>query len=255
MAFHKILVLSDNESILRSFIGILGAEASLTTGKVFHFACYPKNLSLVGKNIEGYTIEPLDVKQDTSTIIASYDLLISAHCKQIFPAELADGVRCINIHPGYNPYNRGWYPQVFSILNHLPLGATIHEIDSELDHGKIIDQKEVTVESYDTSLSAYNRVQDTEILLLRKNLAAILDDNYVTTEPQNEGNVNFRKDFDALREISLTESATYGEVIDRLRALSHEPFQNAYFIDPKTGRRIWISVSLNEETDTDEKDS
>ncbi len=103
-------------------------------------------------------IEVIDVKKDTARIAANFDLVISIHCLQLFPKNLVNSVRCINIHPGYNPINRGWYPQVFSIINNLPIGATIHEMDEELDHGPIIARKMVQKFDWDTSLTLYDRV-------------------------------------------------------------------------------------------------
>ena len=76
----------------------------------------------------------------------------------------------LQLHPGYNPYNRGWYPQVFAILNNTVIGATLHEIDDLLDHGDIIDQEYVPITDYDTSLSVYEKVQSVEIKILRRNL-------------------------------------------------------------------------------------
>jgi methionyl-tRNA formyltransferase len=78
-------------------------------------------------------------------------------------------MRCINIHPGLNPYNRGWYPQVFAINNGLPHGATIHEMDDKIDHGDIIYQKSVDIKLSDTSKTLYERVLDTEIFLFKEN--------------------------------------------------------------------------------------
>ena len=75
---------------------------------------------------------------DLSNLISTCDLVISAHCKKIFPASLIDSIRCVNIHPGYNPVNKGWFPQVFSILNGQIAGATIHIMTSEVDSGPII---------------------------------------------------------------------------------------------------------------------
>ncbi len=248
MPYISILVVSDNEVIVSEFIKLLNASPLLLANRSFRFACYPKHESLVNKKISGYTIEPLDMKTEYDSIIAKHDLVISAHCKQIFPSPLVTRVKCINIHPGYNPYNRGWYPQVFSILNGLPLGATIHEIDEELDHGKIIDREKVQLQASDTSLSAYERVQKTEIKLLERNLKKILEDTYKTFTPEEEGNVNFKKDFEALREIKLDEQVTFKQAIDRLRALSHPPFKNAYFVDQVTNERIWVRVDLEKDS-------
>lgn len=104
----------------------------------------------------------------------TYDLIISLHCYQRFPSFLVQKVECINIHPGLNPYNRGWYPHVFSIVNKLPLGATIHEIDEDIDHGAIIAQHEVSLYSWDTSLTAYDRVVEAELSLIKENLIRLV---------------------------------------------------------------------------------
>jgi methionyl-tRNA formyltransferase len=249
MGYKSILVVSDNEVILAAFTQYLQESPELAADRTFTFVCGPKHDALQGKVFGGYTINPLSMKTEYEPIISTYDLVISAHSKQIFPEALVKAVTCINIHPGYNPYNRGWFPQVFSILNGLPLGATIHEIDEQLDHGRIIAQEKVPVHAWDTSLSAYNRVQELEIQLLRQYLPQILNGTYKAFPPKEEGNLNLKKDFDALREIDLNQTLTFREAIDKLRALSHAPFRNAYFIDPDTGKRVWIGVELEKDED------
>jgi methionyl-tRNA formyltransferase len=112
---------------------------------------------------ENFSIFDLKSPKDIDFILGNFDLVFSIHCKQIFPKELVNGLKCINIHPGYNPVNRGWYPQIFSILNDLPVGATIHEIDEALDHGGIIARALVPKYSYDTSKSLYDRILEKEI--------------------------------------------------------------------------------------------
>ena len=72
------------------------------------------------------------------------------------------------------PHNRGWFPQVFSLINGKPCGVTIHEIDEKLDHGDIIVQKEVVAEPWDTSLDVYNKILNTEVELIEKYM---LDNN------------------------------------------------------------------------------
>ncbi|NJO92836.1 MAG: dTDP-4-amino-4,6-dideoxyglucose formyltransferase [Chloroflexia bacterium] len=157
--------------------------------------------------------------------------MISLHCKQLFPTELVNTIKCINIHPGLNPYNRGWFPQVFSIINKMPLGATIHEIDEELDHGNIIAQQEIVVYPWDTSLTAYNRVLETELILIQDNIISIFENTYSTIAPKKEGNINYKKDFDEICQLDLQEVNELGYFIDKLRALTHGNYPNAYFFD------------------------
>ena len=176
----------------------------------------------------------------------SYDLFLSLHSKQLFPRELVENHLCINVHPGLNPHNRGWFPQVFSILNGLPAGVTIHKMDAQLDHGPILWQEELPIYPQDTSRDVYERILSKEIELLDEHLGDLLTGNYTLTPMADEGNINYKADFDALCPIDLSEPATYGAVIDRLRALTHAPYQNAYFVDTD-GKKVYVGITLRKE--------
>lgn len=188
-------------------------------------------------------LEPIDIKDPK---LYNYEIIFSLHCKQIFPKELVEKVRCINIHPGYNPYNRGWYPQVFSILNGLPFGVTIHEIDPKIDHGPIIIREKIEIEPQDTSLSVYEKVIDVEMELLDKHLLDIINKNYNFVIIPSEGNINYKKDFYNLKELDLNNVDTLENHIKKLRALSHGNYKNGYFID-KEGNKIYIKIELSKE--------
>lgn len=190
-------------------------------------------------------VESLSIKEHVESIIESFDLVISYHCRQLFPEKLVHNLRCINIHPGFNPYNRGWYPGVFSIANGLPAGATIHEIDEKIDNGPVIAQKQITILPEDTSGTVYPKIIQAEYDLLDEWFMPMITGEYQTFLPKETGNLNYKKDYYGLQELDTEEKTTAGELIDKLRALTHPPFKNAYFIDDKTGDRIYISVSLN----------
>ena len=239
----RILVISDNLFLVEKFIAIYIARGF--SKKKITIACSPKGSPLSEvQSIEGFIPVPLNVKAEYAQVIENYDLVFSIHCKQIFPSELVQKVRCINVHPGLNPHNRGWFPQVFSILNKLPLGATIHVIDEELDHGKIIVQKEVTVLAHDTSLTAYNKVQLAEVELLELHLESIIEEEYEAKAMSEKGNLNLKSDFNKLCELDLTKTQSIGETIDLLRALTHGNYKNAWFLDEKTGEKIFVSIDL-----------
>lgn len=236
----NVLVITDNTFLWGEFKKITGT--SLFNDVHFDYACSESSVEMF-KNAAGINLPTVKVKADYPEIIAKYDLVISMHCKQIFPKEMVGNVRCVNIHPGLNPYNRGWYPQVFAILNKLPHGATIHEIDAELDHGAIIAQEPVPVYEWDTSRSVYERVQQAELSLIAKNLRRILDNSYTAKIPAMEGNVNLIKDFRALCELNMDEKISMREAIDRLRALTHEPYSNAYFLTD-SGEKVFVKIQF-----------
>jgi methionyl-tRNA formyltransferase len=243
---RKYLLLTDKEEILNKFNQIV---VSLKIREDFDYGWTSGNFDFVRDMHKSFNswlynpIEPIDIKDPN---LYKYKIIFSLHCKQLFPKELVEKVRCINIHPGYNPYNRGWYPQVFSILNDLPFGATIHEIDSKIDHGNIIVQRKIDIELYDTSLSVYEKVVGVEMDLLRESLIDIINNNYFFTKIPEEGNINYKKDFNKLKEIDVNDKDTFMNHITKLRALSHGNFKNAYFIDEK-GNKIFIKIELTKE--------
>ena len=242
----KFLVLSDNEVMVRSIEDIMN-NITHEPSTTFEFGCSP-NSSIKGIEVNGSPLRVVDVKSESDELLRNgYSFILSAHSRQIFPKELVEGITCINIHPGLNPYNRGMFPHVFSLINGLPAGATLHLMDQEIDHGDIIDQQEVPIHRSDTSETLYSRILDAEKLILKRNMGKLILGNYTHTQPSNEGNVNKMKDFESLREIDLNTAGTFEEHIDLLRALSHGDRRNAFFIDPSTGKRVWVKIVLEDE--------
>ena len=237
----KIAVFTDNYQLAFKFKSIV--EKKDLDIQIQYYCSIFSNES----DFNEITVEKLDIKKNYLFLIQEFDLIISMHCKQIFPKELVENIRCINIHPGYNPINRGWYPQVFSIIHGIETGATIHEMDAELDHGAIIARKKVPNNSWDTSLSLYNKIVEAELELIENKIVAIIDNTYSITIPENEGNIYWKRDFNQLCELDLDKSATYKEVINHLRAVTHGQFNNAYFIDKETNKKVFVKIILEQE--------
>ena len=234
----NICIFTDNAYIYEGFCALLPRFPEHN----FDFFYSPWNSAFSPRE----NFRPLRLKEQTPDFYDRYDLFLSLHSKQLFPDELVENHLCINVHPGLNPHNRGWFPQVFSILNGLPVGVTIHKMDTELDHGPILWQEELPIYPQDTSKDVYDRILAKELELLDRHLEDILTGNYTLTPMAEEGNINYKADFDALCPIDLNEPATYGAVIDRLRALTHAPYQNAYFVDAD-GKKVYVGITLRKE--------
>lgn len=247
--FKKVLIISDNDFLCRKFYEIIREGNYESTN--FTFAISPFSVIedfYVSKETDLFVYN-LKLPDDVNFIIKNFDLVFSIHCKQIFPAHLVNGVKCINIHPGYNPITRGWYPQVFAIIYDLPAGATIHEIDTKLDHGKIIARGIVEKEIFDTSETLYKKILEMEIALLGQHLGPIINNTYKTIVPETDGNLFLKKDFKNLLQLELQEQITVADFIKRLRALTHGNFKNAFFIDPETKKKIYVGLTLQIEDD------
>ncbi|MAE51803.1 MAG: formyl transferase [Micavibrio sp.] len=235
----KVFAVTDNRFIFEHFAPIFEAN-----GAEVDFYCSPKSGKMFAAEIAAGTMRPIILKEESETLIqGGYQFGFSCHSKQIFPAALVNAMLCVNIHPGYNPHNRGWFPQVFSILNKKPAGLTIHVMDEEIDHGAIIVQQKIEIQSFDTSLTAYNKVIAAEVELFKQTLPQILDGSYPRKAMDEEGNYNSIKDYKALLEIDLDKQVTMREAIDYLRAMTHPPYKNAYFLDEK-GRKIMVGLEI-----------
>lgn len=242
MSAKNILVVTDNGLQYKKFTSLIQSD-SIYEDYNFTFcrSFASEKEKIYEKDID--SLDVINVKKDHDYIISKFDLVISLHCKQLFPKQLVDGVRCINVHPGYNPINRGWYPQVFAINYGNDIGATIHEIDEQLDHGGIVVREKCPIYPWDTSLEVYERILDLEMKLLKDNLLTILSGTYSVVQPEIEGKLYLREDFKALCKINLEEKGTFREFINRVRSLSHGAYKNAYFID-ENGDKVYLSISL-----------
>lgn len=238
----RLLVVSDNQPLSVTVLQCLETLGeSLDVSVDLRYTSYnksPEAMIDIGAS-------EINVKDDrvVDHIIGYYDLVLSVHCKQLFPKRLVEGMRCINFHPGFNPFNRGWYPQAFSIINGLPAGATVHVMDEDIDHGHIIAQKPVMVGSGETSLDVYTKVIEAEKELIRLYLPRLLKGDYELFRPLSNGNYNSIRDYQALCALDLNEVGSLRDHINLLRATTHGDFKNAYFYD-ELGDKYFIKVVL-----------
>ncbi len=240
----NILVLTDNEYLYLNFKTI--ANKPLYEKFNFFFFYSPSN-EVFKETYTDNSFQSLDVTKNIKEIIAKYDVVLSLHCKQIFPKDIVNSLKCINIHPGLNPYNRGWFPHVFSMIDNSPVGVTIHEMDEKLDHGPIIAQKELQIFAWETSFDVYCRLQELELKLLQDNLLSILTGNYNVFNCDTRGTIHNKKDFNDLYSIDLNKTVTFKQAIDYFRAMTFNGHNNAYFYDD-TNQKIYVEIHLNQST-------
>lgn len=159
--------------------------------------------------IEFANSQVIDVSRSIHFLVNTFDLIFSAHCVQVFPEELVKSVKCINLHPGLNPHNRGWYSHAFSLENGLPIGVTIHEMDEKIDHGPIIVQEKVEVAYTDNVRILARKLFDLELDLFERSIKMILEGKYKTFMPE-EGNYNSKEDYEKLKaKIKVTVALLY----------------------------------------------
>ena len=144
----------------------------------------------------------------------------------------------VNLHMAPLPEYRGANQFSFAILdNRKEFGATIHQIDSHIDHGDILFQKRFSIPDECWVNELYDLTYEASIKLFRQTLSHLVKGIY-NGVPQDAlkathgSNLHYRNEMEALKLINLQWDS---EKIERhIRAVSMPGFEGPYcFINGK----------------------
>jgi methionyl-tRNA formyltransferase len=149
----------------------------------------------------------------------------------------------VNLHPAYLPYNRGQYPNVWSIIEGTPSGVTLHYINEKIDAGDVIAQREVPVELVDTGETLYRKLEQASLELFKDTWLLIKSDKPPRIPQSGEpGTYHRTRDAEAIDEIDLDGTYVARDLINVLRARTFPPYKGAYF--RHQGRKIYLRLQL-----------
>ena len=151
----------------------------------------------------------------------------------------------VNLHPSLLPYNRGSYPNVWSIVDGTPAGATLHYIDEGIDTGDIIAQRRVEVSPSDTGGTLYAKLEEGAVELLGETWPTIVAGTNRRTPQLPGGTVHRMRDVETIDPIDLDGVVTARRLIDILRARTFAPHRGAYFV--VDGVRVYLRLELTPE--------
>lgn len=184
------------------------------------------------------------------------DLVVSAGFRHIVPQEILEIPKrgAVNVHKSYLPYNRGANPNVWSIVEDNPAGVSIHYMTTEIDGGPIIDRRKVPTYPHDNGRDLYERLEKEQIKQFKQVWPDIKKGNPDTLQPDiGKGTYHKKKDFVDLWELDLNEEIEVGDLIDRLRALTFPPYNNAYFQNEDGRYYVEINIIPEEEAHSNEE--
>lgn len=153
-------------------------------------------------------------------------VFISAEFDRIIDPGLFKDAALYNIHFSLLPAYRGMYTAVLPILfGEERAGVTLHEIDTGIDTGRIIAQKEFDLTDSMTSRDLYLRCMDEGRKLVLKNIKEMLSGSCESYEQPVKGASYFSRkaiDFGSIR-IDLGRTAY--QIQNQLRAFSFQEYQ------------------------------
>lgn len=195
----------------------------------------------------GVTVHAMVTRPDQLSLVGDVepDLVVAAGFDHVVPPDvLAVPDRgCLNVHPGLLPDARGYNPNVWSIVEDLPAGASIHWMDEGIDTGDLVATREVPVSFADTGKDLYERLEAACYELFVDTWPAIEDGDVAATE-QGDADASYHEqaDFEDLCALDPDAEYTVRDLLDRLRALTFPPFDNAHLeVD---GERYYVEVDI-----------
>ena len=173
------------------------------------------------------------------------DFIVGIHHPVLYPKEVLDTPRqgCLNLHPAYLPFNKGWHTPSWAILDGTPYGATLHFMGEEIDSGDIVHQLQVEVKPDDTANSLYQRILAAEGEVFKEAWPMLASGQY-KRRPQGDGGTAHKKaDLKTRQALDLSVQRPVGEVLDQLRALTTNRVAEAAYFE-KDGRRYAVQVNI-----------
>ena len=186
---------------------------------------------------EPATLEAIQALGAEMALSILFDYILRPPFLSLFPK------RVVNLHPSLLPWNRGQYPNVWSIIEGTPAGTTLHYIDAGIDTGEILAQREIAIEPVDTGESLYRKLEQASFDLFRECWPALKAGTLPPLAQSREaGTVHRARDVDAIDRIDPERSYTGRELINILRARTFPPYRGAYMLEG--GRRIELRLGL-----------
>ena len=194
------------------------------------------------KNVEALSSVRADIG-----ISVMFGYILRRDIFELFPKH------CFNLHTSYLPYNRGSYPNVWSIVDQTPAGVSLHKIDEGVDTGAIIAREMIEVLPVDTGKTLHERLTIAALELFQRSWKEIKNGYAVELDQKtSEGSSHKISDVDRIDFIDLEKLYKGKDLINILRARSFPPYKGAYFI--YEGRKIYINLSLYyDKTEEEEK--
>lgn len=156
------------------------------------------------------------------------DIFVSVMYDKLIPDSYIKTRPCFNFHPGILPWYRGAGAYSWAIMNgEIEAGVTLHEIDKDIDHGRVISIERFPITNKDTAETLFTKAEKTLFDMFQLWLPRLVDGKY-ESQSQVKGRIYYRKDLNEAKD--LTRFA---------RAFSFKGKDNAFYIN-NLGEKVEI---------------
>jgi len=215
-------------------------------GRVYKWLCDRRGVEVVALLTERAQLDLIRSVEPDMVVSVGFDHLVPEAILKIPPQG------CVNVHPSYLPYNRGKSPNVWSIIDGTPAGVTIHFMDENFDTGDIIARKQVNTDFSDSGKDLHERLAGEQYRLFTETWPKLEAGKVDTIQQEiEEGTYHSVDEFKQLCEIDSEETVETKEFLDRLRALTFPPFDNALI--NVGGKEYYVDVDIRSAEETSDE--
>lgn len=173
------------------------------------------------------TAKKLGVKE--ITLEEAYEVaacFISLEFDRLIKPELFKKAKAFNIHFSKLPKYKGMYTSVWPILNgEKVVGVTLHEIDSGIDTGDVIDQIDIEIDLKTNARELYDKYLKAAYKLFVRNLDSILNDSYISHPQSMIGSSYYSGSSINFKENKIDINQTAYSVASQIRGFCFREYQ------------------------------
>ena len=166
------------------------------------------------------------------------DIVLLIQWPHLISKDIVDLVPMLNLHLGLLPWNRGANPNYWAITEKTPAGVTIHQVDSGIDSGLIISQKEIPVYETDNGSDVYKRLAIAAVDLFKETWLMIKARDIIPLRTNEGGSIHYRKQFS--KKLDLTSEQEH--LLRTIRALTFEGAPLPFYVSD--GIRYEIELTI-----------
>lgn len=199
----------------------------------------------------GYTWETYDDETTPKNIKSlDVDFVLLAWWPKIVSALVIESVKIgvINLHPSMLPFNRGKHYWFWNLVEDKPYGVSIHFVDTSIDGGDIIFQREIPKSWEDTGQSLFDKARIEMLSLFIESYPKIANLDYTRIKQPPSGTYHNSSELHRASEISLRKKYTAKELLNLLRARVSKKYEQCYFFD-EDGTKYEVGIDIKKVED------
>jgi len=173
------------------------------------------------------------------------DMVLLAWWPNILKKPVIEAARIgvINLHPSLLPHNRGKNYWFWNLVEDVPYGVSIHFVDTSVDGGDVLFQRQITKTWEDTGQTLFDKAKIEMLSLFAESYPKIASSDYQRTRQEpGQGSYHHSSELEAASELLLDQQTTARELLNRLRARTSKTFRQCYFVEDGSEYEVSIDI-------------